>query len=100
MLGTCRLTIRGANKKDAGEWSCRLFRQKDRTNCTVSLSGEPAAQTDRLFGDIVLFYYFVHILVGNKVENMTNEVNKSKTTRLLHLTRKSSELYATLGGAV
>ena len=40
MLGTCRLTIRGANKKDAGDWSCRLFRQKDRTNCTVSLTRE------------------------------------------------------------
>ena len=40
MLGTCRLTIRGATKKDAGDWSCRLFRQKDRTNSTVSLSRE------------------------------------------------------------
>ena len=40
MLGTCRLTIRGAAKKDAGPWSCRLFRQKDRTDCTVSLTGE------------------------------------------------------------
>ncbi|KAF0296563.1 Twitchin [Amphibalanus amphitrite] len=41
MLGTCRLTIRGAKKKDAGAWSCRLFRQKDRTDCTVSLTDRP-----------------------------------------------------------
>ena len=40
MMGNCRLTIKEGTKEDGGEWSCRLFKQKDKTSTKVALVGK------------------------------------------------------------
>lgn len=39
MSGVCRLTIKSCENEDAGEYTCRLDKQDDKTSTKVIVSG-------------------------------------------------------------